>query len=325
MTTALSGNVNRKVSKGRKNRKNVYGRPLYFSIPAALTKKHAQKNCYPSKDAKSLCKQQKIICPQNFHKKRLQLPKLCDNTSMPPLNSADDGELFIDTIIGNSIIFERQFPRQSSSRSLLTTASTLDNNNSSRSPFACYATIATNDETDSKDKSASSPLPTLEPKIKELEAGHVSGLTVGVGDDDDCSEGDSSTSPSSSGWSFGRHAVPKEDGGGFDLVVPPQAKHLTKKNSDGKPEEEIFVLLKKREKRRNQSLTAGAVGGMVTFGVVLGPAGILLGATVGSLATQLLVRTGEHHTQQRREQKSFQEFASVKAEHWNDTESVVFA
>lgn len=119
-------------------------------------------------------------------------------------------------------------------------------------------------------------------------------------------------------------AVPKEGGGGFDLVIP-CSRHLS--NSPGKSDfnEDVHPHRRKMKKNRKHKAVAGAVGGMVIGGLSLGPVGVFVGAALGGVTTRHVAKKVEKRAQRKHEKKSFQRAANRFARHWEHSGGAAFA
>jgi len=99
-----------------------------------------------------------------------------------------------------------------------------------------------------------------------------------------------------------------------DLYVPPSnTKHT-------------MFMKKKRKSKRERKTAAGAVGGMVAGGCVLGPIGVVLGAALGGFTVRQIAKKADKRSQRKQEQQSFRDFATSKSKQWElNDEAVVFA
>mmetsp|Transcript_20590 Transcript_20590/g.33130 ORF Transcript_20590/g.33130 Transcript_20590/m.33130 type:complete len:260 (+) Transcript_20590:46-825(+) len=89
--------------------------------------------------------------------------------------------------------------------------------------------------------------------------------------------------------------------------------------------DDVHPKKKKMKKQRKQRTAAAAVGGSIVGGVVLGPAGIFLGAAVGGVAAKQICKVGERRAQRRYEQESFQSTAFSKSNKWSQEGGASFA
>lgn len=91
-----------------------------------------------------------------------------------------------------------------------------------------------------------------------------------------------------------------------ELYVPP-----------GETDRAVKKRKRRRRKQRERKTVAGAMGGMITGGVILGPLGVVLGAAVGGFCSRQAAKKAEKRDQRRREQQAFRDYASYKALQWH--------
>lgn len=91
-----------------------------------------------------------------------------------------------------------------------------------------------------------------------------------------------------------------------ELYVPP-----------GETDRAVKKRKRRRKKKRERKTVAGAMGGMITGGVILGPLGVVLGAAVGGFCSRQAAKKAEKRDQRRREQQAFRDYASYKALQWH--------
>ena len=72
-----------------------------------------------------------------------------------------------------------------------------------------------------------------------------------------------------------------------------------------------------KKKRRETKTAAGAVGGMVAGGAVLGPLGVVVGAAVGGYCTRTVAKQSQKRAERKREQREFADHAASRAQRWH--------